>query len=80
MLSGKLTKNLQVWRHFKVVKGDFRFDPESGRFDFPEIERLAPGQIGHAEPGGQGDRERARPAATSTSPTTGWARRVGSRT
>jgi uncharacterized repeat protein (TIGR01451 family) len=43
-LSGKLTENLKVLKHYNVEKQEFQFDPETGRFAFPEIERLGVGQ------------------------------------
>ena len=46
-LSGKLTPNLKVLRHFGVDQGKFMFKEEGedkGRFIFPEIDRLAVGQ------------------------------------
>lgn len=43
-LSGKLMKNLKVLKHYNVEKGEFKFDPISGQFVFPEIERLGIGQ------------------------------------
>ncbi|WP_435009333.1 hypothetical protein P12x_000585 [Tundrisphaera lichenicola] len=43
-LSGKLTTNLKVLRHFNVEKGEFQFNTETGQFIFPEIDRLGVGQ------------------------------------
>ena len=43
-LSGKLTKNLKVLKHFNVEKGEFKFNPDEGDFIFPEVERLGVGQ------------------------------------
>ncbi len=43
-LSGKLTPNLKVLRHFNVEKGEFQFNAQTGQFIFPEIDRLAVGQ------------------------------------
>ena len=40
---GKLT-NLKVLKHFNVEKGEFQFNPGTGEFVFPEVERLAIGQ------------------------------------
>ena len=47
LLSGKLTPNLTVTKHFNVDKGDFVFKKDGdqkGQFLFPVIERLAVGQ------------------------------------
>jgi uncharacterized repeat protein (TIGR01451 family) len=47
LLSGKVTPNLTVTKHFNVDKGDFVFAKDGvnkGQFLFPVIERLAVGQ------------------------------------
>ena len=43
-LSGNLTKNLKVDAHYGVDRGDFNYQPATGNFVFPEIERLDPGK------------------------------------
>jgi uncharacterized repeat protein (TIGR01451 family) len=43
-LSGNLPKNLKVLKHYNVEKGEFKFLPDTGKFQFPEIERLGVGQ------------------------------------
>jgi beta-lactamase regulating signal transducer with metallopeptidase domain/multidrug resistance efflux pump len=42
-LTGKLAKNLKVLKHFNGEKGEFKFNPDSGEFVFPEIESLGAG-------------------------------------
>jgi uncharacterized repeat protein (TIGR01451 family) len=43
-LRGKLTGKLKVLKHYNVEKGEFAFNPDSGEFVFPDIERLGVGQ------------------------------------
>jgi hypothetical protein len=42
-LKGTLT-NLKIKQHFNVEKGEVAFNPATGEFIFPEIERLAVGE------------------------------------
>jgi uncharacterized repeat protein (TIGR01451 family) len=43
-LKGTLTTNLKVVKTFNVEKGEFVFNPKTGEFIFPTIERLGVGQ------------------------------------
>ncbi len=71
-LSGKLTTNLKVLRHFNVEKGEFQIQPQTGAVHLPRDRPAGRRPVDHAEPGGPGHRERTRPAATSSSPTPRW--------
>ncbi len=43
-LKGKLAGKLKVMKHYNVEKGEFAFNPVTGEFVFPEVERLGVGQ------------------------------------